>query len=75
LARILSLHFLLGLLAIAIALVHLNLIHRVRPSSSNSISDNYYLLSDVTLKDFIILIPVLWLLSTYNLSLLIHPDN
>ena len=75
LARILSLHFLLGLVAVALALIHLNLIHRVRPSSSSAVSDSSYLLSDVTLKDLMLLAPVVWLISTPQLALLIHPDN
>jgi ubiquinol-cytochrome c reductase cytochrome b subunit len=75
LGRILSLHFLLGLVAIGLALIHLNLIHRARPSTSSSVTDSAYLLSDVTLKDLLLLAPVLWLLSTPSLALLIHPDN
>ncbi len=59
LARILSLHFLLGMVVIAVILVHLNLIHRARPSSSSAVTDSSYLLSDVTLKDLILLAPVI----------------
>jgi ubiquinol-cytochrome c reductase cytochrome b subunit len=73
--RIYSLHFLLAIVTIGLVLVHLNLIHRARPSVSSALTDSSYMLSDVTLKDLLLLAPCLWLLSCPIMSTLIHPDN
>lgn len=74
-ARVLSLHFLLGVLAFALVLLHIVFIHRGRPSSINHASDGSFTLLDVVLKDTI---PILLFFPFYSIVFLrqvIHPDN
>jgi quinol-cytochrome oxidoreductase complex cytochrome b subunit len=62
-SRVLSLHFLLALVVIAVVFLHLNFIHRARPSTSSGVSDSSYTLGDVAIKDLVMLAPTVWLLS------------
>lgn len=54
--RFAVLHFLLGLLSLALAIVHLVLLHRTQPSNSGTlIADGYASISAVLLKDLVFL--------------------
>jgi len=74
--RILTLHFLFGLLSIAILMLHLISIHRIRPAGFNfTASDGKLALSDVIIKDVIFIVIVLSIVFISGFDALIHPDN
>lgn len=56
-SRVLSLHFLLSLVVIGMVFLHLNFIHRARPSTSSAVGDSSQTLGDVAIKDLVLLAP------------------
>lgn len=74
--RFAVLHFLLALISLALAIVHLILLHRTQPSNSGTlIADGYASISAVLLKDLVFLALISWLLTLDSFWSLIHPDN
>jgi len=62
--RFAVLHFLLALLSLALAIVHLVLLHRTQPSNSGAlVADGYGSISAVLLKDLVVLSIVSWCLT------------
>lgn len=74
--RILTLHFLCGIIAALVSGLHLISIHRIRPAGSNfSAADGCLGLFDVILKDLSIIGIVSALIFVPVIEFLIHPDN
>lgn len=76
LRRFTVIHFLMGVLALALALLHVVLLHRQNPAkSANDLSDSSETLTFVIVKDLALFLAVLSLLFLDCTKTLVHPDN
>ena len=74
--RILTMHFLMGLIALFLLMLHLISIHRSRPAGFNFLAaDGRIALGDVITKDLIFLIGFIIFVLLSGFDKLIHPDN
>ena len=74
--RFTAIHFLLGLVAFALALCHIVVLHRQAPSRSGTeLTDSTEVLVVVVVKDLIFIAVIVGLLFIEATKTLVHPDN
>lgn len=75
LRRMMTLHYLLGLVVLALIMLHITYVHRLRPGTSHNQIPRVAVLGDILAKDLIFLLPVVLLACIPALTGAIHPDN